>query len=280
MKKRNRKFGKRALAVFVSLTMCLGMLQITAFAVEEDNNVKSWDVTMPDGGTVKVTGSKTDESWSGKSEDEKVTVDGSFEVREETSSSVPGEKQEGEIEVNIGSSDDQDRPLTETGSKVDTQETTITDTKVTEEKEIITETTTTQTEWKDGDVTEVIPGEKTEEKEDPKKDGYVPDLGKDLNTSGSITWNDGASKLHGEGGVQGNVSAENQKLKPDIPEGAVTGENDKGEQTWVKEDGATKITITEKLNDNGEVIGYETVIETITTEKGTAVKPDGEVRMT
>lgn len=53
MKKRNRKFGKRALAMFVSLTMCLGMLQITAFAVEgeeDDSMEKVSEVTAPEGG--------------------------------------------------------------------------------------------------------------------------------------------------------------------------------------------------------------------------------------
>ena len=87
MKKRNLNLGRRALAMFVSLTMCLGMLQITAFAVDEGAGATDTgiEVEVEKSEPVENEDGSTTESWTAAGEDEngvEVNVEGSTTEKE------------------------------------------------------------------------------------------------------------------------------------------------------------------------------------------------------
>lgn len=272
MKKRNRILGKRALAMFVSLTMCLGMLQITAFAVEDGTGVTDTgvEVEVEKSEPVENADGSTTETWTAAGEDEngvKVEIEGSTTEKE-----TPAET-------------DDDGNVTEPGETETTDRIDVTLTEKGEDHVLVP----------DSDAEDVAPTEKENMEVSNPLEPVKPDSNVDLKGSGE---NGGITVSADIGNGHENNTVEDHKeitidydtikdqveaLKPDTSDWGVSKTDSNNKTYWEKPGSADneviRKTIEEIKDDNGNVIGYKTITETIRTTEGTDYVETGKTEI-
>lgn len=264
-----KKTLKRALALALSMVMCVGMLQVTAFAEESDVTTETESGVTDTGVEVEVEKSEpvenedgsTTESWTASGEDENgvtVEIDGST-----TTKDTPAET-------------DDDGNVTEPGKTETTERVDVT---LTEKGEEHVQTSTDD------------PVSAPTEKEDMATAGQSS-TSVELKGSGT---NGGVTVSADIGNGHENNTREDHKevtidydaikdqvegLKPDTSDWGDRKTDDNGKAYWEQKGSADneviRKTIEEITDTNGNVIGYKTITETIQTTKGTEYVETGK----
>ncbi len=256
--------------MFVSLTMCLGMLQITAFAVDEGAGATDTgiEVEVEKSEPVENEDDSTTESWTAAGEDEngvEVNVEGSTTEKE-----TPAET-------------DEDGNVTEPGKTETTDRIDVTLTEKGEDHVLVT----------DPNAKDVAPEDTTEAKDQTahEQTGEV-----DLNgtgPNGSVTVSADIGNGHENNTVEDHkevtigydaIKGQVEGLRPDTSNWGEEKTDGNGKPYWEQagsaENEVVRKTIEEITDENGNVIGYKTITETIRTTEGTIEEvPDGETRL-
>lgn len=272
MKKNFHALGKRALALLVSLTMCVSLLQITAFAAEGDSTSDNTSTTSPAADSAPAAGEgKTDTGVS-------VTVDKSETHTNEDGSTTEtwtatGTDEKG-VDVKIeGSTNTKDTPaetdkdgnVTEPGKTETTDSIKVTLTDKGEEHVLVPDSgskDSAPTEKEDMDVA------------NEKKQTDTVNLGK-VEVSADVGNGNQNNTIedHKSGTVDYNtIKDQVESLKPSTSDWGEQKTDDNGKTYWEKPGSVAnevvRNTIEEVLDKDGNVIGYKTITETIRTTEG------------
>lgn len=268
MKKNFHALGKRALALLVSLTMCVSLLQITAFAAEGDSTSDNTSTTSPAADSAPAAGEGTTDTGVSVTVDKSETqtnADGST-TEKWTATGTDEKGVDVKIEGSTNTKDtpaetDEDGNVTEPGKTETTDSIEVTLTQKGEDHVLVPDSGS-----KDSAPTEKDNMDKTNSEQKEIDLGEIVVEGWVGNGHENDTKEEHKSETVN---FQDKVNA----LKPDTSKWGTEKTDDNNKTYWEQPTSnpneVIRKTIEEVKNDDGTVIGYKTITETIKITEGT-----------